>query len=157
METTNTSSCFSCPSSQESQPEAEAVPESKKRVREEVAFFPLTSTLNKGLWEERQKNFMLIAQFNQLNEAHKQLRGKYDLMKKQLTMLLAEKKQSQSQMTLPMTVEVETVSQSGKKCVYYVKPSPTTQATYHYHSSYLPTTQATSSTASADKVSSQTK
>ena len=72
METTNTSSCFSCPSSQEeSQPEAEAVPESKKRVREEVAFFPLTSTLNQELWEERQKNFMLIAQLNQLNEAHK--------------------------------------------------------------------------------------
>ena len=148
METIHTSSCFSCTPSQESQPEAEAVPESKKRVREEVAFFPLTSTLNKELWEEKQKNFMLIAQFNQLNEAHKQLRGKYDLMKKQLTMLLAEKKQSQSQMTLPMTVEVETVSQSGKKCVYYVKPSPTTQAT---------ASVATSSTASADKVSSQEK
>ena len=148
METTNTSSCFSCTPSQESQPEAEAVPESKKRVREEVEFFPLTSTLNKELWEEKQKNFMLIAQLNQLNEAHKQLRGKYDLMKKQLIMLLAEKKQSQSQMTLPMTVEVETVSQSGKKCVYYVKPSPTTQAT---------ASVATSSTASADKVSSQEK
>jgi len=148
METIHTSSCFSCTPSQESQPEAEAVPESKKRVREEFAFFPLTSTLNKELWEERQKNFMLIAQLNQLNEAHKQLRGKYDLMKKQLIMLLAEKKQSQSQMTLPMTVEVETVGQSGKNWVYYVKPSPTTQAT---------ASVATSSTASADKVSSQEK
>ena len=148
METIHTSSCFSCTPSQESQPEAEAVPESKKRVREEGEFFPLTSTLNKELWEEKQKNFMLIAQLNQLNEAHKQLRGKYDLMKKQLTMLLAEKKQSQSQMTLPMTVEVETVGQRGKNLVYYVKPSPTTQAT---------ASVATSSTASADKVSSQEK
>ena len=148
METIHTSSCFSCNSSQESQPEAEAVPESKKRVREEFAFFPLTSTLNKELREEREKNFMLIAQLNQLNEAHKQLRGKYDLMKKQLIMLLAEKKQSQSQMTLPMTVEVETVGQRGKNWVYYVKPSPTTQAT---------ASVATSSTASADKVSSQEK
>ena len=145
METTNTSSCFSISSSQssssQSQPEAEAVPESKKRVREEVEFFPLTTTLNKALWEEQQKYF-------KLNEAHKQLRAKYDLMKQQLIMLLAEKKQSQSQMTLPMTVEVETVSQSGKKWVYYVKPSPTTQAT---------ASVATSSTASADKVSSQEK
>ena len=151
METIHTSSCFSCTPSQESQPEAEAVPESKKRVREEFAFFPLTSTLNKELWEERQKNFMLIAQFNQLNEAHKQLRGKYDLMKKQLTMLLAEKKQSQSQMTLPMTVEVETVGQRGKNWVYYVKQSSAALAAQAAQASV-----ATSATASV-AVSSQTK
>ena len=148
METTNTSSCFSISSSQssssQSQPEAEAVPESKKRVREEVEFFPLTTTLNKALWEEQQKYF-------KLNEAHKQLRAKYDLMKQQLIMLLAEKKQSQSQMTLPMTVVVETVRHDGNKCVYYVKQSSAALAAQAAQASV-----ATSATASV-AVSSQTK